>query len=132
VPSRCGRYDFIISGLRIQCGNLLGVSAKLGPTLSAARRDSHDNASYHKKPLVQSWVAANQDWLEVQPLPKYSPELNATERLWQYSRKNGTHNRYFEREGLLVGTLKRVFGEMQTYPELIRPLLLPFWGIRTS
>ena len=86
----------------------------------------HDNASYHKKPLVQSWVAANQDWLEVQPLPKYSPELNATGRLWQYSRKNGTHNRYFEHEEHLVGTLTRVFGEMQTYPELIRQLILPF------
>lgn len=87
----------------------------------------HDNASYHKKPLVQNWVDANQDWLEVQPLPKYSPELNPTERLWQYTRKNGTHNRYFECEGQLSGTLTRIFGEIQTYPELIRPSILPFF-----
>jgi len=86
----------------------------------------HDNASYHKKPLVQSWVEANGHWLEVQHLPKYSPELNPTERLWQYTRKNGTHDRYFEDEGQLSNTLTRVFGEMQTYPELIRPSILPF------
>ena len=86
----------------------------------------HDNASYHKKPLVQQWVKANEHWLEVQCLPKYSPELNPTEGLWQYTRKNGTHNRYFEGEGQLAGTLTRVFGEMQTYPELIRPSIRPF------
>jgi transposase len=27
-------------------------------------------------------------------LPPYSPELNPTERLWQYTRKNGTHNHF--------------------------------------
>ena len=88
----------------------------------------HDYASYHKKPLVQTWLDANGDWLGVQPLPKYSPQLNPTERLWQYTRKNGTHNRYFENQGELVGTLTRVFGEMQTYPELIRPSILPFFN----
>ena len=92
-----------------------------------ARFSLHDNASYHKKPLVQTWLDANGDWLGVQPLPKYSPQLNPTERLWQYTRKNGTHNRYFENQGELVGTLTRVFGEMQTYPELIRPSMLPFF-----
>jgi transposase len=87
----------------------------------------HDNASYHNQLLVRDWVEANGDWREVQPLPKYSPELNPTERLWQYTRKNGTHNRYFASEGELVGTLTRVFGEMQTYPELIRPSIFPFF-----
>jgi len=85
-----------------------------------------DNASYHKKAAVWDWFAANRDWLEVHNLPLYSPEFNPTERLWQYTRKNGTHNRYFENEGELVGTLTRVFGDMQTPPELIRPSLLPF------
>ncbi|PYU67538.1 MAG: hypothetical protein DMG52_33925, partial [Acidobacteria bacterium] len=60
----------------------------------------HDNASYHTKPLVQSWLDVNRDWLEVKSWPKYSPELNPTERIWQYTRKNGTHNRYFENERL--------------------------------
>lgn len=87
----------------------------------------HDNASYHKKPLVQSWIDTNADWLKVQPLPKYSPELNPQEGLWRYTRRNGTHNRYFETVDQLSGTLTRVFDEMQNYPELIRPSLLPFF-----
>ncbi len=52
-----------------------------------------DNASYHKDAEVWRWFSANRHWLEVHQLPAYSPELNPTERLWQYTRQNGTHNR---------------------------------------
>jgi transposase len=72
-----------------------------------------DNASYHKKRIVWDWFADNRDWLEVHNLPPYSPEFNPTERLWKYTRKNGTHNRYFENESELLGTLTKVFGDMQ-------------------
>jgi transposase len=85
-----------------------------------------DNASYHKDTIVQSWFQSNRSWLEVHQLPPYSPELNPTERLWQYTRKNGTHNRYFANQAELSDTLTRVFGEMQSYPELIRPSLRSF------
>jgi len=46
--------------------------------------------------------------------------------LWRYTRQTGTHNRYFPDEKELTGTLRRVFGEMQTYPQLIRPYLQSF------
>jgi hypothetical protein len=46
--------------------------------------------------------------------------------VWQYTRKNGTPNRYFPSQSELVSTLTRVFGDMQSYPELIRPSPLPF------
>ena len=82
-----------------------------------------DNATYHKDGDVWAWFDANRHWLEVHQLPPYSPELNPTERLWRYTRQTGTHNRYFPDEKELTGTLSRVFGEMQTYPELIRPYL---------
>ena len=87
-----------------------------------------DNASYHKDAEVWSWFKSNRHWLEVHQLPAYSPELNPTERLWQYTRKNGTHNRYFTTVTELADTLWRVFGEMQmqSYPTLIRSYLLPF------
>ena len=85
-----------------------------------------DNASYHKDREVWAWFSSNRDWLEVHPLPPYSPECNPTERLWQHTRKNGTHNRYFASVTELFGTLSRVFGEMQACPDLIRPYLLPF------
>ena len=48
------------------------------------------------------------------------PHVDVT-RLW------GTHNRYFSEPAALVGTLTRVFGDMQRYPELIRPHLQSFF-----
>lgn len=85
-----------------------------------------DNASYHKDKDIWSWFKANRHWLEVYQLPPYSPEFNATERMWQHTRRNGTHNRYFITEDELVGTLTRVFGTMQDRPESIRGYLRPF------
>jgi transposase len=85
-----------------------------------------DNASYHKDAEVWAWFHSNRHWLEVHQLPSYSPELNPTERLWQYTRKNGTHNRFFRSLDDLLATLARVFGEMQSHPQLIQPYLLPF------
>jgi transposase len=85
-----------------------------------------DNASYHKDGEVWKWFNENRHWLEVHQLPPYSPQLNPTERLWQYTRRNGTHNRYFSEPAALVNTLTRVLGEIQRYPELIRPYLHSF------
>ncbi len=85
-----------------------------------------DNASYHKDAEVWAWFRSNRDWLEVHQLPPYAPEFNPTERLWPHTRKSGTHNRYFASTSELLGTLSRVFAEMQSYPDLIRPYLLPF------
>src|SRR3990172_2914658 len=85
-----------------------------------------DNASYHKDGTVWTWFRENRRWLEVEPLPPYSPEFNPAERLWQHTRKNGTHNRYFVTRDELAGTLTRVFGKMQARPDTIRSYLLPF------
>ena len=85
-----------------------------------------DNASYHKDAEVWNWFKSNRHWLEVHQLPPYSPELNPTERLWQHTRKTGTHNRFFACTDALVATLTRVFGEMQSHPQLISSYLAPF------
>lgn len=85
-----------------------------------------DNASYHKDAEVWRWFKSNRHWLEVHQLPPYSPELNPTERLWQHTRKNGTHNRFFDSQDALLATLTRVFGEIQSRPQLIRSYLAPF------
>ncbi len=91
------------------------------------RHPDSDNASYHKEADVWAWFKSNRHWLEVHQLPSYSPELNPTERLWQHTRKNGTHNRYFVNLDKLDGTLTRVFEEMQSRPQTIRSYLLPFF-----
>jgi transposase len=81
-----------------------------------------DNASCHKDGEVWARFAENRHWPEVQQLPPYSPELNPTERLWGCTRRNGTRDRYFPDLAELEGTLARVFGEIQSFPELIRVL----------
>ena len=114
-------------GHGLQRHDLLGIPGTVSAALSPARGDSDpDNASYHKDAEVWAWFRSNRHWLEVHQLPPYSPELNPTERLWQHTRRTGTHNRYFASEADLLATLTRVFGEMQSHPVLIRSNLLPF------
>lgn len=85
-----------------------------------------DNASYHKDGHVWDWFAANRSWWTVFNLPPYSPEFNATERLWHHTRITGTHNRYFADAGELNTTLTRVFRSIQHRPDQIRGYLQPF------
>src|SRR6266853_2028472 len=74
----------------------------------------------------RSWEPSNCGGLvSITGRTPYSTEFNPTERLWQHTRKTGTHNRYFATASELVGTLSRVFGEMQDHPESIRSYLLP-------
>lgn len=85
-----------------------------------------DNASYHHHTDVMAWFHENRKWWKNYYLPPYSPELNATERLWHHVRITGTHNRYFVTEEELVGTLKLVFRSMQRRPDQIQGYLRPF------
>jgi transposase len=85
-----------------------------------------DNASYHKDGTVWEWFSDHRKWIEVYNLPPYSPEFNATEPLWKYTRKTGTHNRYFETENEIMGTLRKVFIGIQRNPENIMGYLKPF------
>jgi len=55
--------------------------------------------------------------IEVFSLPPYSPDFNATERLWHYTRKESTHNRYFDRPAALCQLLFATFADMQRHPE---------------
>jgi transposase len=85
-----------------------------------------DNASYHKDENVWRWFGENRHWLEVHQLPPYSPEFNATERLWHHTRVTGTHNRYFVSKAELQDTLLAVFHSIQKKPEQIKGYLRPF------
>lgn len=86
-----------------------------------------DNASYHKKRETYQWFAQHRRYVEVFQLPPYCPELNATERIWNYTRKHTTHNRYFEQPAELSHALHRTFRHVQRHPEDIANLMRPFF-----
>lgn len=85
-----------------------------------------DGASYHKDGDVWYWFRENRKWIEVYNLPAYSPEFNATETLWKYTRKEGTHNKNFENKGQVENTLHEVFGKIQLSPQSITGYMRPF------
>lgn len=85
-----------------------------------------DNASYHKKRETYEFFAKHRRQLEVFQLPPYWPELNATERVWNYTRKHATHNRFFEKPEHLCRVLFRTFNRVRRHPEEIEGLIRPF------
>lgn len=86
-----------------------------------------DNASYHKKPEVYDWFRSHRRQIEVYQLPPYSPEFNAAERIWNYTRQMATHNRYFDTADELCNSLFETFGDIQQHPEKIMGRLKPFF-----
>jgi len=86
-----------------------------------------DNASSHKKPEVLEFFAHHQRQIQVFLLPAYSPDFNAPERLWHYTRQAGTHNRYFDTPAELCQSLFTTFTDIEEHPEKIQGLLTPFF-----
>jgi transposase len=86
----------------------------------------HDNASYHKGPEVLSWAEKYKKYIHVEPLPTYSPELNAAEKIWKYTRKEATHNQYFEEEKELYNALKSTFAGIKRDPKKLMGYMRPF------
>ena len=86
-----------------------------------------DNASYHKKDETYEYFSKHRRYLEVFQLPRYWPELNATERIWNYTRKHATHNRFFETPEALRRVLFRTFEKVRSHPDEIEGLLDPFF-----
>ena len=75
-----------------------------------------DNARYHRSLPVKEWCLANKDRIEYWFLPPYSPDYNAIEPIWGYTRRKGTHNRFFENVAELVQCLNKLFQQIQKDP----------------
>ena len=68
-----------------------------------------DNAPWHKKAV--RLMRENEDFsrIEFLFLPTYSPDLNPIKRVWRITRKERTHNRYFDKVQALRNTLTIFF-----------------------
>jgi transposase len=85
-----------------------------------------DNARYHKEPSVASFCQGHSRQLELWFLPTYSPDLNAAEPIWGYTRREATHNRYFLQKEEMIATVKKTFRDIQKHPEKIQNLLAAY------
>jgi transposase len=85
-----------------------------------------DNARYHKEEQVKSWCKDNNRYIECWFLPPYSPEFNPMESIWGYTRRQGTHNRFFSNTDELIYSIKAVFRRIKHHPLLVQNYLLPY------
>lgn len=81
-----------------------------------------DNASYHKKQDLAPFFKSNKHRLCPVWLPPYSPNLNPIERVWRLTRRQVTHNRYFESLNELVDSLDCFFNFLKRPNVILRAL----------
>jgi len=72
-----------------------------------------DNASWHRARELKQFFNRNQRRLVRIFLPPYSPELNPIERVWRITRRQVTHNRYFESTDQLNTALTSYFARWE-------------------
>ncbi len=79
-----------------------------------------DNALYHHASIVTDYAFLSQ--IELLFMPPYSPELNPIERVWKFTRKRATHNKYFALLDDLRDALLEQFSLYSRPNETIRKL----------
>lgn len=79
-----------------------------------------DNAPWHKK-MYRLIVTENRDeYSDIRDkvtfilLPPYSPDLNPIEQVWRITRRENTHNVFFDSIDSLKSTLDNVFAQWHT------------------
>lgn len=85
-----------------------------------------DNAPWHKKAirLIQNEEEFKDIRSKVQllTLPPYSPDLNPIEQVWRITRREKTHNRYFNSLSLLTEVLDSFFVKFAKGSEQLKSL----------
>ena len=77
-----------------------------------------DNAAYHKKAVRELGTREGQ----IVFLPPYSPDLNPMERVWRWTRRCCTHNKYFDYPLELLATVGSFLAEYKEPNEILQSL----------
>jgi len=78
-----------------------------------------DNASYHRGKTVQQFIAASDGDVVVEHLPRYAPELNPDEQVWNHA-KGRLAKRFIATKDELLRAMRGIMRSLQSSPELIR------------
>ena len=96
------------------CEQLMSYYSRLGQRVHLIL----DGASYHKK--AKTWAQLNEKSMQFHFLPGYSPDLNPTEEIWNNTKAQATHNRYFPSLNVLHDAILRRFNRYQGNPSALR------------
>jgi transposase len=66
-----------------------------------------DGAKYHTSKAMKKFFAEQAARLTVYQLPSYSPDYNPIEYLWRNTKKDATHNKYFEQFQQVIGSVEK-------------------------
>lgn len=55
-----------------------------------------DNASFHKTNVIKDIIEEKKDWINVEFIPPYSPELNPIETCWKITKNAVTKSQHFK------------------------------------
>jgi len=78
-----------------------------------------DNAGFHKTDCVRNLLEECKDWIAVEHIPPYSPELNPIETCWKVSKNIVTKSQYFESIDLMQEALEEFWGKHVFMQEFI-------------
>jgi len=81
-----------------------------------------DRAPYHRARIHKDWRDACSDKFSQELLPPYSPELNSIERVWKFTRRTCTHNRYFPATDDIVAVVEPQFDQWRHRSEALKRL----------
>lgn len=81
-----------------------------------------DNVRYHKAKKLRGYFEDIKDKLELLFLPPYSPDLNPIEMVWRQTRRDVTHNRYFESLEAQRQALNTYWNKLEKGSEKLRKL----------
>jgi transposase len=95
------------------------VMAETGPHLFLIQ----DGAKYHTSQSTRAFFEQHQDRITVCQLPAYSPDYNPIEYLWRNTKRQATHNKYFEHYEQLVAAVNQALEHFAATPSTVLGLL---------
>lgn len=69
-----------------------------------------DNAGWHKTKVILNILEKHKEWIAVEFIPPYSPELNPIETCWKVTRNAITKSQYFSRIDDMKAALEQFWG----------------------
>ncbi len=79
-----------------------------------------DGARYHTAVETRRWLGEHAERVMTYQLPTYSPDYNPIEYLWRSTKREATHNRYFEPFSQLTSEVERALAWLATEPQRVR------------